>query len=89
MIDALVTLPEHFVGLRFYPGYFYNIENKQLYSLKSGILKPLKLQKPYANRCVNIGYHYSVSINGWRKSIPQDYLKNLKESQITYRIKQL
>ena len=87
MIDALVTLPEHFVGLRFYPGYFYNTEDQQLYSLKSGILKSLKIKNPYKNRTIDIGYHYTVSVCGWRKHISQDYLKNLKESQVTYKIK--
>lgn len=82
-----VQLPENFVGVKRYPGYFYNTEDKQLYSLKSGILKPLKLQKPYYR--MNIGYHYNISINGWRKNIPVSFLETMGEKDITYKINTL
>ena len=42
----MVKLPERYVQFkRKYPGYFWDTEKKEVCSLKSGVLKPLKTYK--------------------------------------------
>ena len=42
----MVTFPENFVKLANYQGYYVNVKEKQVYSIKSGILRPLADVKP-------------------------------------------
>jgi len=85
--DVLVTLPPGFVAIKF-PGYFWNLRTKQLYSIKSGLLKPIRgipqstvnyliSAKPqFFNRVT--GYPmYCVSVNGCKRYIFKHYLESL------------
>lgn len=66
-----VRFPEGFVALK-YPGYFWNPEEKQLYSIKvNGILTRMKANPgiwPIWAR--DIGPHYQISDKGRRRYIP-------------------
>lgn len=73
----MVTLPKDFVATR-YPGYFWNVAEKKLYSIKvTGELKPLGFQKGG-----NFGYGivppgYKISVKGTRRYYTLDYLSKL------------
>lgn len=74
----MVTLPKDFVATR-YNGYFWNLKEQKLYSLKvTGVLRPLA--GPYEPNSFNhwSSPGYQVSVNGDKRSILLDYLKNLK-----------
>jgi len=63
----MVTLPAPYAATK-YAGYFFNVEDKKLYSLKiDGILKPLKFTRPnhfnkmvYWRKETRGGYYVSV-----------------------------
>lgn len=59
------------------PGYFWNLSDRKLYSIKSGELKPIKPNSTYS--IVRCGYPpgYTVSYKGKRKVIPLYYLETL------------
>lgn len=67
-----------------YPGYFWDVNEKVLYSIKYGTLKPLKrLNTAYLNRRGKwyrgtYSEGYSVSVNGNRKILSLSYLNSLK-----------
>jgi hypothetical protein len=74
----MVTLPKDFVATK-YPGYFWNLKEEKLYSLKvTGILRPMA--GPYKpnpfNHWVTPGYQ--ISVEGHKRSLHVDYLKKLK-----------
>ena len=74
----MITLPPHFAETK-YPGYFFNTEDQQLYSLKvDGILKPLAkvFPNPRFNMIREPGYR--VSVKGRYRFLPMSYLKSLK-----------
>ena len=72
----MVTLPKDFVSTK-YPGYFWHIEEKRLYSVKvTGTLKPLHFNKP--NYWNNGMAGYQVSVDGHKKYLYQNYLLGLK-----------
>ena len=74
----MVTLPKDFVATR-YPGYFWNVVEKKLYSLKvTGELRPLKFCKGgnFFGNVVEPGY--KVSVNGERRKYSMHYLNSLK-----------
>ena len=78
----VVTLPKEFVATK-YPGYFWNIKDEKLYSIKvTGMLRPLAFQKP--NRYNHYIEGYKVSVNGQKRVLFLDYLKKLtpKRQQI-------
>lgn len=65
-----VKFPEGFIAIKNSPGYFWHTFDKQLYSIKSGILTPLKVnQGRYPAWLRNIGRHYQLSVGGQRKYI--------------------
>lgn len=67
----MIQFPEHFIPLKKYPGYYWNDQNKKLYSIKvSGVLKELKLNNPvyYPNISISDPY-YSISHNGIRRLV--------------------
>lgn len=71
-----VTLPEGFVATRF-PGYFWNIETKTLYTAKLGVLRPLPVCKPNPfNHFREDGYR--VSHQGKKRFLSLSYLERLK-----------
>jgi len=88
----MVTLPADFVATR-YPGYFFNIKDDKLYSMKiDGVLKPLSFQT--ANR-FNHMYRYSpeggyqVSVKGIKRIYPLSDLRKLKDHDATVPVKEL
>lgn len=71
----MVTLPPEFVATA-YSGYFWNLKNSQLYSIKvSGILKSLKVS--YPNKFNHFRHGYKVSVAGQPKFLDMIYLKKL------------
>ena len=77
---ANIKLPDNLVPTKF-PGYYWDIENKLLYSIKvSGELKPLKLQKggyrPHSF-VEPLPPHYKVSYKGFQRMYSLDYLNSL------------
>jgi hypothetical protein len=71
----MITFPKEFVATK-YPGYYWNIEDEKLYSIKvTGMLRPLAFQKP---NFFNHGFAgYKVSVNGQKRYLYLDYLKRL------------
>lgn len=78
----MVTLPAEFVAIK-YPGYFYNTQDKTLYSVKvTGMLKPLRhgpiVQRSPSGQLVYTGaYGYRISVAGKKKYVTDDYLSKL------------
>lgn len=74
-----VKLDPHLICVPKCPGYFYNRVTDKLYSIKSGELRPLTLQKPSRYPIRNpISYaHYRVSVKGTKKIISLNFLRNL------------
>lgn len=74
----MVTLPVDFVATR-YPGYFWNVKEKKLYSIKvTGELKPMSFNKGgrFYGRVIEPGY--KISVNGTRRKYTLNYLNSLK-----------
>lgn len=42
----MVILPSEFVATE-WPGYFWNVKTKEIYSIKTGVLKKLAKRKPF------------------------------------------
>ena len=83
----MVTLPKEFVAIQ-YPGYFFNIEDEKLYSVKvSGALKPLALNKGW-NYALKIYCEvgYNISVNGRKRHIELSELRKLKPKKQIYPI---
>lgn len=73
----MVTLPKDFVATR-YPGYFWNVAEKKLYSIKvSGELRELKFSKGGDFGWVKIPPGYKISVKGTRRYYTLDYLNKL------------
>lgn len=74
----MVTLPKDFVATR-YPGYFWNVVEKKLYSVKvTGELKAMAFYKGgffYGNK---IEPGYQISVKGRKRTFPLTYLTSLK-----------
>lgn len=74
----MVTLPADFVATR-YPGYFWNVTERKLYSLKvTGELRPMAFHKGgtfYGNR---IEPGYQISVHGRKRRFTMEYLGSLK-----------
>ncbi len=74
----MVTLPKDFVATR-YPGYFWNVVERKLYSLKvTGELRPMKFDKGgrFYGRDILPGYR--ISVNGRKGKMTMEYLGKLK-----------
>ncbi len=52
----MVNLPQHFVKLANYQGYYVHLLERQVYSIKSGILRPMARQKPN---------YFNHQLDGW------------------------
>jgi hypothetical protein len=73
----MVTLPVEFVATK-YPGYFWNVKEKKLYSLKvTGELKPMAYFKGGTFYGVRHEPGYKLSVNGRRRKYTMDYLNGL------------
>lgn len=74
----MVTLPKEFVATR-YPGYFWNVAEKRLYSIKvTGELRPMALQRggTFYGHVVEPGYQ--ISVGGFKRRYTMKYLTSLK-----------
>lgn len=82
-----ITFPESFRAIKGYPGYFWNIEEKRLYSLKiGGILRPLKMYDRFYHRyerSYSTWNHYQLSVNGSSVNIGVDKILKLLEDPHT------
>jgi hypothetical protein len=85
----MVRLPPGFVPTRF-PGYYWNVEEKHLYSIKvTGELKPLAKFAGYTRYGWNHGVippGYPVSHEGRRRLLTQQELEKLtlNENEVHY-----
>lgn len=71
----MVTLPEEFIAIKDYPGYFWHFTEKKLYSIKvSGMLKPLYYNKGYEH----LPPGYQVSKDGKPHYLVKEILMSLK-----------
>ena len=79
----MIQFPEYFIPTK-YNGYFWNTNDMHLYSIKSGVLKPIKLGKKWKQHpeC------YQVSIKGERRTMHLNYLRGLSTPLLPYIIPQ-
>lgn len=72
----MVVMPPNFMATK-YPGYYWNVETKKLYSIKvGGVLRPLVSKKP--SRWNQLPCEtYTVSVDGRRRWLSVDYLNKL------------
>ena len=74
----MVTLPKDFVATR-YPGYFWNVMEKKLYTIKvSGELRPMTFQRGGNFYGHKIAPGYQISVKGRKRKFTMDYLGSLK-----------
>jgi hypothetical protein len=73
----MITLPSALTATK-YPGYFWDINERRLYSIKvGGVLIPLKLTMPgHFNKLTHPAYR--VSVEGKTKILSVVYLSKLK-----------
>ena len=73
----MVTLPKDFVATR-YPGYFWNVVERKLYSLKvTGELRPMTFHKGGNFGWVRVEPGYQISVKGRKRRYTMDYLNTL------------
>lgn len=91
-----ITFPLHLVAIPRFPGYVYHLLEKQLYSYKSGYLKPIKKQTVTATsykfhrsgRFLPGDSYFSISHLGHKINIRADWLEKrlqLKPSVVPYK----
>ena len=74
----MVTLPKDFVATR-YPGYFWNVVEKKLYSIKvTGELKPMAFHKGGNFGWIRVEPGYQISVKGKKRKYTMEYLGSLK-----------
>lgn len=85
----MITLPEPYRALKKYPGYFWNVDDGRLYSIKgSGVLTPLKRHiANHFNKIPNGMPFYEMSVKGVRKRVTVERIvaKALKDHIIPER----
>lgn len=70
-----VIMPEEFVATK-YPGYFWNVKTKQLFTAKLGVLRQLKVSLPNRWNRLN-GPAYRISHEGVRRTMTVAQLSKL------------
>jgi len=74
----MVTLPKDFVATR-YPGYFWNVEERKLYTLKvTGELRPMAFHKGGFFFGTKFEPGYQISVKGRKRRYTMEYLGSLK-----------
>ena len=82
----MVTLPKDFVATR-HPGYFWNVVEKKLYSIKvTGELRPMKFQKGGNFGWVKVEPGYQISVKGQKRRYTMAYLSSLKATNAVQEI---
>lgn len=86
----MIVFSEKFVPIK-YPGYFWNLDERWLYSIKSGTLQPLKYNKPFTQwQKRKIGWHFKISVKGKQKLVSRlshadvNIVKDIIKPVITY-----
>lgn len=75
----MVVLPTEFIATKF-PGYFFNIKNNTLYSIKiGGTLRALPLVYPNRFNHQNCA-GFNISVQGCRRFYPLPKLLELKDA---------
>jgi hypothetical protein len=78
----MITFPKEFIATK-YPGYFWNLTDGQLYSVKvTGALKPLAKMRP--NHFNHFRTGYQISVRGQKRFMEIEYLKKLKPARSTF-----
>ena len=78
----MVILPAQFVKLLNYQGYFVHIGTQEVYSIKSGILRPLAPCTPnYWNNMFD-GWLISGGRKGLKIRITREMVKSISTSQV-------
>ena len=72
----MIVFPPNFVKTR-YPGYFWNLTDKKLYSIKSGMLKPLAFNRGGVFFGKTIEPGYQISVAGVKRKLTLPYLHTL------------
>mgnify|MGYP000290589678 CR=1 FL=1 len=76
----MIKLPDNFVPTR-YPGYFWNVSDKKLYSLKvHGELRAMTMRKAVTMYGVYYPAVYRISVRGIKRNFTLDYLNSLKQT---------
>lgn len=78
----MVIFPLNYVQLSEYPGYYWNIQTRKLYSCKSGELKELTLVRefryPGRHGTVTLPAGYSISVKGQRHRLSRVWLETVQ-----------
>jgi len=78
----MIIFPFEFREVPRAPGYYYNVKDKQVYSIKSGSLKALvKRGKWYHPRLGLLPPNYQVSIKGQKRTLTDEYLVTLEHAK--------
>lgn len=75
----MVIFPPGFTKTRF-PGYFYNVFEKKLYTIKGGTLRPMVKKNAYHTHPEG----YTVSHEGHKRFMSTEYLERLKCQSIEF-----
>lgn len=82
----MIVFPTNFTETK-YSGYFWNIEEKKLYSIKvGGVLKPLTHRKAGKYGGFKWESGYQVSVNGQRRKLTDKYLSTLAVRDSTIKV---
>lgn len=77
----MIAFPPGFIQIRRYPGYYWNIHDKMLYSCKSGILRRLTKTKAFKGYTsydfIDKPEGFKVSIKGIPKFVSISFLETL------------
>lgn len=74
----MIALPTQFIEVPRAPGYFVNTKEKNVWSIKSGVLKRVAKKKPFRNHRGG----YSVSVHGFKKTITDDFIEKIIEKSL-------
>lgn len=75
----MILLSDNFLATK-WPGYFYNVDENRIYTIKSGTLRPITPKKAFRNHPRS----FVISNRGIRKAIPVEWLKfNYKRVTLT------
>lgn len=75
----MIHFPDNFVALRGLPGYFWNIREEHLWTMKvTGVLRPLSKQRPfYGSKFSCDEPYYSISHKGKRMTLRTSKISSL------------
>ena len=82
----MVKFPKHFVQLTKLPGYYWNTEEKHLYSIKmTGVLHKLTKSKGFCGFVrgskINSPPGWRISKEGWRRTVTTEDIEKMVEKE--------